>query len=75
MISSVRLTALLERRTSVGRCTAAALGIYIPAIVLGRARDVIEKGTYLVRCMSPEMARNGQAVLVASCLLLGDQRT
>ncbi len=38
MISSVWLTALLERRTNVGRCTATALGIYIPVIVLGRAK-------------------------------------
>src|ERR1700738_1881346 len=29
----------------------------------------------LLRRMSPLVARNGEAVLVASCLLLGDQRT
>jgi hypothetical protein len=29
----------------------------------------------ILRCMSPEVAQNGQAVLVASCLLLGDERT
>jgi hypothetical protein len=55
MISSVWLTALLERPTYVGRCTATALGVDIPAIVLGRANDVIEKGIHLVRCVSLEM--------------------
>jgi hypothetical protein len=47
---------LRERRTNVGRCTATALGIDIPAILLGRATDVIEKGIDLVRCMSPFLA-------------------
>jgi hypothetical protein len=45
--------------------SATARGIYIPAIVLGCANDVIERETYLVRCMSPVMARLQHARAIA----------
>ncbi len=66
---------LWERRTNVGRCSATALGIDIPAILLDRANDVIEKGIDLVWCMSPFLARLRHPTMSAQWSLSGEKRT
>ena len=44
--------------------TAKALGLDLPASVLARGRSD-RKGFALLRCMSPEMARNGHGAMFA----------
>jgi hypothetical protein len=44
----------------------------VTTVVLARVDEVID---HLLRCMSPQVALNGNAAAVASCLLFGEERT